>query len=237
MWTAGPITLHSLPFNLPRSWSGTHLLLSRQRVFRPEKVTTSAGNQTNDPLSNKIIQTSFSSSSCSSDRYKLKIVFPLSRIIEAICFGDGVKSLEDAVLNRQMALLDRVNSEVGNGFLEDVVPLLHFWPTRKYTRIKGYTDEFQAFLYQARDIFVKSIKDNLERKFSLSKSTERIIKNQIRDDVIIHSFALCLIYGIISQQFHEQAPCRFQPALWVALPLPRPLFTTRVVCFVSPDPV
>ena len=42
-------------------------------------------------------------------------------------------------------LFEAVSREQGNGFYEDIVPLLHRWPTASFRRNIGYFQEFFAW--------------------------------------------------------------------------------------------
>ena len=63
-------------------------------------------------------------------------------IIDTICFGES-KPFNDPDIQKLVTVFDQFIEQVGNGFFEDVIPLLKYWPTKKYRTVMGL---FQVFL-------------------------------------------------------------------------------------------
>lgn len=71
-------------------------------------------------------------------------------IIDTICFGKN-KPFDDPEIANLMYIFDTFNAEAGNGFLEDVIPLLKYWPTKKFRRAIGFTGDLLKYLYKNID--------------------------------------------------------------------------------------
>ncbi|XP_076472648.1 steroid 17-alpha-hydroxylase/17,20 lyase-like [Babylonia areolata] len=54
-------------------------------------------------------------------------------ILDFTCFGEE-KPYDDPSIQRLINMFDEINSTVGNGFFEDVIPLLKYWPTKTFRR-------------------------------------------------------------------------------------------------------
>ncbi|KAL8578211.1 hypothetical protein ACOMHN_040972 [Nucella lapillus] len=69
----------------------------------------------------------------------------LFHIMNCICFGE-VRPIDDPTLLHMVDLFDKRNSEIGNGFFEDIFPLLKYCPTRRFRRVMSYFQEFFDYL-------------------------------------------------------------------------------------------
>ena len=77
-------------------------------------------------------------------------------IIDTICFGES-KPFDDPDIQKNMAIFDAFNAELGNGFLEDVIPLLKYWPTNKFRRagvmLRDLLEYFNKKIDEHRETF------------------------------------------------------------------------------------
>ena len=67
-------------------------------------------------------------------------------VIDTICFGK-VKEFNDSSLTRLSQIFDSLTQDAGNGFLEDILPLLRHFPTRKFQKFSDGIQEFLDYIY------------------------------------------------------------------------------------------
>lgn len=67
-------------------------------------------------------------------------------ITDTICFGK-VKKFDDPTLIRFSEIFDALLVESANGFLEDVLPMLRYFPTRKFQKFQAEVRELLDYIY------------------------------------------------------------------------------------------
>lgn len=67
-------------------------------------------------------------------------------IIDTICFGRK-KEFGDSSLKRLAEIFDTLTEEAGNGFLEDILPLLRHFPTKKFQKFSDDIQELLGYIY------------------------------------------------------------------------------------------
>ncbi|KAL8566458.1 hypothetical protein ACOMHN_015094 [Nucella lapillus] len=96
----------------------------------------------------------------------------LFHLINSICFGES-RALDDPEIQNLVFTFDKMNKKMGNGFYEDIIPLLKYWPTKPFR-------EATALNCQLREYIEKNIQKHRE-KFSpenVSDVTDSILLAQ-----------------------------------------------------------
>ncbi|KAL8564917.1 hypothetical protein ACOMHN_019820 [Nucella lapillus] len=73
--------------------------------------------------------------------YNNRLMF---NIIHCNCFGE-VKPLDDPSIQRLIDLFEEIYQHMASGFFEDIIPLLKFFPTRRFQRVVDI--EYEIFNY------------------------------------------------------------------------------------------
>ncbi|KAK7508552.1 hypothetical protein BaRGS_00000118 [Batillaria attramentaria] len=71
-------------------------------------------------------------------------------MIDMFCFA-GNKELDDPKLEQLRDMFEKLTTEAGNGFLEDIIPPLRYFPTKKFRKFVDRLNQFSAYIYEQID--------------------------------------------------------------------------------------
>ena len=71
----------------------------------------------------------------------------MCHLLHKLCFGEP-RPFDDPSIKRLHCLLDSFFGELGNGVLEDVLPFLRYWPTKKFRKLCDLSFEFVGYVQE-----------------------------------------------------------------------------------------
>ncbi|ESO98348.1 hypothetical protein LOTGIDRAFT_231412 [Lottia gigantea] len=126
-------------------------------------------------------------------KYMSLVVF---NMLHGVCFSKRF-DLEDELFIKLLNNLDKFGEEISTGVLEDIVPLLKYWPTKRFQRIIHYhhsnvnfiRSEFEAHKENFSEGNLKDVTDFLIHARNQEALEDPTIKTLITDEHLVHTIS------------------------------------------------
>ncbi|ESO84645.1 hypothetical protein LOTGIDRAFT_131752 [Lottia gigantea] len=131
------------------------------------------------------------------EKYISLLIF---NFLHGICFHKRF-DVDDKEFLYMLEMLNVVNEEFGNGLWEDVIPLLRYWPTKRFRRIVHALDYFNKFIKKEYEDHKKTFsKDDIKdfTDFLINARNEAIAEDPAVEQMITDIHVAQVISDIFS---------------------------------------